>query len=225
MAIEIRLSNGLIALVSPEDADLTRIVWSALNAPIRDPEGKEPPIPRCYARYTEYLGKKRTGRRKERSVYMHRVVAMRMTERTLRTSDIVDHINGNRLDNRRQNLRVGTVQQNNQNQSPRGAIPYRGVTVRGRKFRATITHPGSHRCFYIGCYDTPELAALAYDAFARKFGYPVDRLNSVLYPHILCSSSLPLLDQTNTATNPEEFYSDDDLSETSAQEANNEVPF
>ena len=72
----------------------------------------------------------------------------------------VDHINGNKLDNRRQNLRVCTHAENQRN---RGALSnnkcgYKGVHQRRdtNKFEAQIKYMG--RIKKLGCFDNPELA-------------------------------------------------------------------
>ena len=73
---------------------------------------------------------------------------------------IVDHINGDGLDNRRENLRAGTQAQNciNRRQTP-GDLP-RGVSQKGRKYRAQIKQAG--RYVSLGYFDTPEAAHAAY---------------------------------------------------------------
>lgn len=83
---------------------------------------------------------------------------------------VVDHINGDTLDNRRVNLRVCTQQQNVANQKVarrRGSkSPYRGVarscggrwTARTNIGRVPVSH---------GTYDTPEEAARVYDRVIR----------------------------------------------------------
>ncbi len=77
--------------------------------------------------------------------------------------ELVDHINGNRLDNRFSNLRVVTPQQNCMNRyAPKGVSGVKGVSrdhVRG-KWKASIKHSGVHTT--IGRYPTIAEAALAY---------------------------------------------------------------
>ena len=83
----------------------------------------------------------------------------------------VDHINHNGLDNRKQNLRICTPGQNRQNQGKTrsNTSGFKGVSyfkITG-KWRAGInTENGT---IGIGYYDTPEEAAMAYDANARHY--------------------------------------------------------
>ena len=110
----------------------------------------------------------------------------------------VDHRDGNTLDNRRENLRVATAAQNVRNaRKKRSATTsrYKGVFfTRGRKGRslskpwqAQIRRGGKNR--YLGCFETAEAAALAYDTAAREtFGefaclnFPRDGERSALTP-------------------------------------------
>lgn len=78
----------------------------------------------------------------------------------------VDHINGNTLDNRKANLRACTHAQNQWNQKPRSGRKYKGVTYKKEtgKWVAQI----SKLRISLGSYETPEAAAMAYDAKARE---------------------------------------------------------
>lgn len=77
----------------------------------------------------------------------------------------VDHRDRDGLNNRRENLRVATRSQNNQNRrKQRGE--YKGVHPHGKRWRAIIQANGERK--HIGTFDTPELAARAYDDEARK---------------------------------------------------------
>jgi hypothetical protein len=81
----------------------------------------------------------------------------------------VDHVNGNGLDNRRANLRPATHQQNMRNKrtQARSEAGYKGVFSDGNgRWRARIFCNGQR--FNLGSYDTPEEAALIYNAAAEK---------------------------------------------------------
>lgn len=93
---------------------------------------------------------------------------------------VVDHINGDPLDNRRSNLRICTHAQNLANgRSHRDSTSkYRGVSYRPREgtWRAQIS-VGNQRSKFLGQYRTEEEAALAYDAAARDRYGEYARLN------------------------------------------------
>jgi hypothetical protein len=74
---------------------------------------------------------------------------------------LVDHINGDAFDCRRENLRIATWKQNAINRRAFGISGFKGVRPMDRRFGAWINGK------YIGRFDTPEQAALAYDAKAR----------------------------------------------------------
>jgi len=87
----------------------------------------------------------------------------------------VDHINGNGLDNRRSNLRLATSSQNKVNRSFKNNIGYRGIYQKNTRFEAAIRVLGSK--YYLGSFASPEAAAHAYDAAARKYHGEFARLN------------------------------------------------
>lgn len=81
---------------------------------------------------------------------------------------IVDHINGNKHDNRRENLRIATYAQNSANKCS-GSKPrsgYRGVVSRGKRWAAQINF--ERKCHQLGTFDTPEEAHQAYCDAAKK---------------------------------------------------------
>ena len=83
---------------------------------------------------------------------------------------LVDHKNGDGLDNRRANLRFASASQNNSNSRIRASnsTGFKGVTFdRGRqKWRAQISVGG--RVINLGRYETPEDAHAAYAQSAQK---------------------------------------------------------
>lgn len=81
---------------------------------------------------------------------------------------VVDHINGNKLDNRRENLRACTNTENLRNRAmhKNNKAGVKGVFARGSKFRAQIRSDGKR--YHLGTFDTPEAAGAAYAAAATR---------------------------------------------------------
>ncbi len=92
----------------------------------------------------------------------------------------LDHINGDRADNRVENLRPATDSQNGWNRKvhTNNSSGYTGVTkVKDRnKWVANVTHHGE--TFYLGRFDSPEEAAKAYDSFIEQTRGSYARLNN-----------------------------------------------
>ena len=89
---------------------------------------------------------------------------------------VIDHINGNRADNRIENLRCVTQQLNRQNMRAAhkdSRTGYLGVTRTGARFRAQIYHQGRNK--NLGLFDTPDAAHRAYVAAKREL-HPGSRL-------------------------------------------------
>lgn len=93
----------------------------------------------------------------------------------------VDHINGDRLDNRRSNLRVCEGWQNCQNQgiSKVNKSGYKGVAFMPtlNKYRAQIY--SRNKRYELGLHKTAEKAALAYNEAAVIYHKQFARLNNV----------------------------------------------
>jgi len=91
----------------------------------------------------------------------------------------VDHINGDKLDNRRSNLRLCTRADNNRNTpSKPHTSKFKGVHMSSTgRWRASIG--ASKKMIQLGTFDTEEMAALAYNAAARFYYGAFARLNVV----------------------------------------------
>jgi hypothetical protein len=81
---------------------------------------------------------------------------------------VTDHKDGDKLNNRRENLRFATIQGNvtNSRIKPNKSSGYRGVSKCHRRFKAIICSHGN--TVYLGRFATAEEAARAYDAKARE---------------------------------------------------------
>jgi hypothetical protein len=83
----------------------------------------------------------------------------------------VDHINGNTLDNRRDNLRICTHAENMRNRFPNKNNPsgYKGVSwyKRQQKWRSQIRV--DNKKIHLGYFNTPEEAYLAYCNASKKY--------------------------------------------------------
>lgn len=85
-----------------------------------------------------------------------------------RPGEFVDHVNGNPLDNRRQNLRICTHAENmrNRRRPKHNTSGFKGVYASGRRWRAEIVFEGAR--YRLGSYATPEEASAAYAVAAVK---------------------------------------------------------
>lgn len=92
---------------------------------------------------------------------------------------LVDHINGNGLDNRRSNLREATKAQNGQNSglSTRNKSGFKGVRLIARTGRWIAEIRPNRKTIYLGTFATPDDAARAYDAAAVEHYGEFARLN------------------------------------------------
>lgn len=135
--MNIPLSKGYAATVSSEDyPELSRHRWHA--------------VVKKRGRYVYAARWVSAGKR----LYMHRAIAGV-------DGLLVDHIDGNTLDNRRENLRAVDHSANsiNQHTPPRALCGVRGVTAARTRFRAQLRRHG--RMVHLGCFDTVSEAAAA----------------------------------------------------------------
>jgi hypothetical protein len=120
-----------------------------------------------------YALAKARGAGRKGSVSLHRLIA------GAKPGQIVDHIDGNTLNNSRANLRIASALENARNvrhskNTRRGGFKGVYFVKKSRKWGASIgagekKANGRARMVHLGCFETPELAALAYDEAAREY--------------------------------------------------------
>ena len=149
--------------VSPEDHDLLEGGWNVDS--------------RGYVLRTRPNldgGRCPSGRKRQRKVLLHRLIAVRLLGRELVKGEVVDHINFNTSDNLRENLRVCTYSMNGAHRrvlATNNTSGYRGVSWEKdcNKFRASIKVMGKTRS--LGFFPTEEAAAARYlEVATKEFG-------------------------------------------------------
>lgn len=174
MTKEIPLTQGKVALVDDEDYKwLIEFKWCAAKS------------------RTTFYAMRHTHQQRPETIQMQRDIIRPLAKFQ------IDHINHNGLDNRRENLRIATPTQNNQNrQKSKGkSSQYRGVSwsTSTRKWRVEIKASGSKRI--LGHFDNEIDAALAYDRAAREFFKEFASLNFPdLAPDAIQQGRLPIFE-------------------------------
>lgn len=154
----IRLNRGFVSLVDDEDFDeVAAVRWTVRRRG-----------------HTDYAGRCEMADGALRWIYLHRQIM------NAAPGEKVDHRSGDGLDNRRANLRIATNAQNGWNSRPRRGTRsgFKGVwptTNRKVRWMACISRYGQRQ--YLGVFGTPEEAARAYDAAARRLFGEFARVN------------------------------------------------
>ena len=163
MVKKIKLTQGKSALVDDEDFDyLNQWKWHV------DSNGYAVHSKHCYLGYKKY---------KNTCIYLHRAVLK------AQAGQMIDHKDGNRLNNQKQNLRFCSPSQNvanKKNQKNKITSIYRGVDYNPRfrkKWRTRIQKDRYQ--IEIGRFDNEYNAALAYNNKARELFGEFARINNV----------------------------------------------
>jgi len=137
---EIKLTQGKVAIVDDEDFEkLSMFKWQLSS----------------YGYAKAVINKRHT--------FMHRLI-MNAPE-----GMVVDHIDGDRLNNIKKNLRVCTVKENARNIKPNTSaeVKSKGVILQRGKYRASITVDGKRKS--LGVFNYEKEASNAYDIAAIKY--------------------------------------------------------
>lgn len=155
--ITIPLTKGQETLIDNCDADLTEYKWFARQS-------------NDYGFYAA-RNSKMINCKRGAEIKLHRVILERILQRRLDPNERVDHINLDKLDNRRENLRLATQSQNcmNKRRQSNNTSGYKGVAFHksSGKWEARINVNGKR--LYLGVFDTPELAYEEYCNAAKEY--------------------------------------------------------
>lgn len=155
---KILLSKGKIALVDDDDFEKLKAFKWFYNS-------------HGYAIRSKFIGVKE-GKQKQTIISMHRMI--------MGTPDGMDtdHINHDKLDNRKENLRICTTSENSCNKHQNvGVSGFRGVRKHYKKWQAQIWSNG--KFYSIGTYKTSKDAAIAWNEAARKYHGKFAMLNVI----------------------------------------------
>lgn len=152
MSKEIPLSSNGVTLVSDEDYEYLK-GWNWF------------PSTNGYAQRNQ-----RTGGRRRLNIFLHRVVVERMLGGPIPEGCQVDHIDRDKRNNQRENLRIATISQNahNRNSKRDSLSQHKGVSWHKHKKRWIASIKLQGKSYHLGYFDTEREAAEAYDHKARE---------------------------------------------------------
>lgn len=156
---EIPLTQGKVALVDDEDyARLMQFKWFVVH------NGKK-----------WYASRKLEGL-KRKNKFLHREILGE-----IHAPLVVDHIDGDGLNCAKENMRICTQAENSRNSRSKcnGKVKYKGVCWHkaSSSYVAQINTGG--KVIHLGCFDSPEEAAVAYDNAASHYYGEYAFLNNV----------------------------------------------
>lgn len=160
MVKTIELTQGQHALVDDIDFEfLNQFKWGAKYDKATNG---------FYARRNQHV-QILNGKRKLKTIMMHRLIMERVIGRELKRREIIDHVNHDSLDNCRENLRIVSTRQNMQNQKVKKTSKYPGVSwhKRDKKWHAQIKIGGKVK--HLGYFTDEREAAKAYEKACREF--------------------------------------------------------
>lgn len=147
---KIKLTRGKYAIIDDEDFDfLNQFKW--------------------YCSFYGYAVRDVGGRKNKKCIFMHRII------NKTKDNEITDHINRNRLDNRRCNLRTVTSRENiiNRGLNKNNSSGYKGIVFRKdiKKWNARIKI--NYRDISLGCFINIKDAVFARKQAEIKYNFIV----------------------------------------------------
>ena len=162
---KIKLTQGKFALVDDEDFErVSQYKWLAHKNNLSDNI--------WYAARNITVSKN-----KRKRIYLHRYI-MNVSE--IRTP-YVDHVNHNGLDNRKENLRLCSMSQNQANRATAidSLSGYKGVSYQKRDKIFVASIVCNKEYYYLGCFKAADEAALAYNKKAIELHGEFAYLNKI----------------------------------------------
>lgn len=156
--VKIPLTKGYTAIVDECDADLARFKWQAHD----QDNGLVYVVGANHRR-------------------IHRMIMERILGQRLEAGIHVDHINGNGLDNRRENLRLASYSQNiaNSKLSKASSTGYKGVSFRNRDGVFVARIGINRKRIFLGNFRTAREAGIAYNRAALHYFGEYARFNDI----------------------------------------------
>jgi hypothetical protein len=139
-------------MLDDEDADLAALSWYAHRS-----------------KSGEFYAAHREGTGARERVWAHDLVIERVIFRQLEAGELADHIDRNKMNCTRANLRVANKSQNAANKTKdrkKATSKYKGVSKARNKWKASITVNG--KLIYLGTFDKEADAAYTYNQAALK---------------------------------------------------------
>jgi hypothetical protein len=163
--VQIPLSKGYTTTIDECDSDLSAINWAV----------------RICRSGLKHAFRHRRQQGKRLTVYLHRVIMGRVLGRDLDSSEIVDHVDGNGLNNTRANLRLASHSQNlfNRGKASSNTSGYKGVYWCKSTQRWSASISVDNKYIWLGRFDSKHEAARAFNRAALEYHGDFARLNII----------------------------------------------